>query len=250
MGKGYFYFRLLLPDAIISFMIRLLILLPVLLFIKPMGALGQTGADRAKALALFNATTPLFIKLMDFNVSNRDSALIINKELIAKLEEIYTADTSNPSVGHYLMTCYKIEGNFRAVIKWAKNQVMYSKYPINKADYAYYIIGAYISLAELDSAKIYFSQTIAMLEKINTPKESLVPYAIKDLISTFTKWANSIYSNTDTITVKQLQLKGIQPCTYAIQMLTYIQPFTEKYFDKIFNAAAKKDIIYKKKNCR
>lgn len=218
------------------------------IFFNPVFSFAQK--DTAKARALFKVTEPLFEKLLNFNVTNRDSALIINKKLIAKLEEVYTTDTSNVYVGFYLMNCYKIEGNLPEVIKWAKNQLLYCKNPNETADFHTTIVLAYMSLGEFDSSKTYIVKIMALEKKNISYRDSLLYYQTKDLITEIKKRADSIYTRPSDRLIKLLPLKGISPCEYAIQILNYIQPYTKIYFDKILFKKAKNEITVKQENCK
>jgi len=231
-------------------MLRSIYLFLILLFFFSAVTIAQDGANKDKAIMLFKATDSLFIKLMNFNVTNRDSAFIINNELIAKLIDVYNTDTSNSYVGFYLMNCYKMKRDFREVIKWSKNQLIYEKNFYETADFNYFIASAYISLGEFDSSKKYINEVIKLQEKVHNSQDSLIFYEIKASILGIKKMADSIYINPDSALVKQLQLKGDSPCKYSIQILSYIQPYAKIYFDKIQYSKTNEEIAVREKNCR
>ncbi|GAB2832528.1 hypothetical protein [Ferruginibacter profundus] len=210
----------------------------------------QRNIDKPKADQMFKETLPLFDRLLNARVTNKDSAVLLEKEFIQKLEQVYLTDTTNSYVGYYLLQCYKSLGNFHEVIRWSNNQLMHNPKSSERSDFYYLIASVYISLCEFDSSKIYIDKSLELNNESKTTRDSLTFYETKAMISGLIKKAESIYNRTDIALSTQLQLKSITSCKYSLQIVEYLLPYTKLFFNRNERLETEKQISIWQKNCR
>jgi hypothetical protein len=228
-----------LPAILNSVMLRLIIFIPLFLFIS----FKSSGQDKENAKKLFIETSPLFIKVQELKSTNQDSAHILNKKLIQNLETIFYTDTTFQNIADYLGSCYAFENNNQKTVYWYTRQLpefSHQDFPI--ACYSCIAL-AYFKLGELDSCKKFILRANASFDKNYLGGQ-------RDYLVTLKKMADNVYFKNDIQTIRTLKAKSISSCKYSIDTFKFLLPFAEErkeYFSESFN---NKNILTRQKNCR
>lgn len=221
------------------------LLLSTLLIFMSCQSKSQDNIDKSKAEKLYKEAKPLFKKFLEFQISGKDSAKIINKQLINIYEEIYKADTLDENVGHYLANFYTYDKQYSKAFKWYLEALKYDTFEPDIATHNQEAAFCLINLGEFDSAKIFLKKAIDIISADKTTSS----FRLQGIFSSFKQIADDINYMKDQSQIKLFSSKKIIPCKYSIELLNYMLPITQQYLNTSLIPFNADTISLRKKDC-
>ena len=219
-------------------MIRSLFLFSILFCAKPANC--QVVSKETELKKLYSEAALYYMKVLKYQDKDEDSVQAAGKLAIEKYQAIYKLDAGRKSIGDYLADCYRYTRQYDSAIIWSRHQLGVYKDSFNVSVSNEMLAYTFILNGNIDSSIKYLHTAYIKRPRLDYDGRLFTPIVAV---------AEKLYTGSDSLLVKSIKKRSINPCSYSIQVLATVFPYADMVKNYAMQNLTKEYIKERSKKC-